>query len=467
MNYLVLLMIGTSDTAFLRINNIAFWLLVLSLLFAVLSTIIDEGLGTGWTVYLLLSSLQSHSGISVDMAIFALHFSGFSSIFGSINLMVTIMNMRANGMDYSKLNLFTWSVLITAVLILISILVLAAGLTMLLADRNFNTSFFVVAGGGDLILYQHIFYKKILDLILIISILYIIYKNITQEENLYNILYNNSLFDINLFYSEYKRLLLNNKLLSLDFIIWFIGFMEGDGSFTIGKKNLEIVITQKEKEVLEKIVKELNIGSVTLQSKKLNYYRWISRKDREIYLLCLLFNGNLVLLKRLIKFNLFLNRFNERLLKNKQLIINLKYYCKLLSINNSWISGFTDAEGCFSISILNSNTNAYRLRYLIAQKWEFNKYVLEEINKEFSKYNNNILIGKVNQHSIENNYELRINGLKNCKFLINYFDKYLLLSKKFISYNKWKDVMYMIEKGDHLDLIKRIKIKKLCKKINI
>nr|YP_052716.2 cox1-i5 protein [Starmerella bacillaris]AAR10346.2 cox1-i5 protein [Starmerella bacillaris] len=157
-NYLVPLQMGSNDTAFPRMNNLAFVVLLPSMLFAVLSCLIDEGPGSGWTLYPPLTSLQSHSGSSMDMAMFALHLSGLSSIFGAINLMVTIINMRANGMDYSKLPLFVWSVLMTAVLMMLALPVLAAGLTMLLMDRNFNTSFFVVSGGGDPLLYEHIFW---------------------------------------------------------------------------------------------------------------------------------------------------------------------------------------------------------------------------------------------------------------------------------------------------------------------
>jgi len=157
-NFLLPLLVGGPDMAFPRLNNISFWLLIPSLALFLFAGMIENGAGTGWTLYPPLSGLQSHSGPSVDLAIFALHLSGISSLLGAMNFITTILNMRSPGIRLHKLALFGWAVVITAVLLLLSLPVLAGGITMVLTDRNFNTSFFEVAGGGDPILYQHLFW---------------------------------------------------------------------------------------------------------------------------------------------------------------------------------------------------------------------------------------------------------------------------------------------------------------------
>nr|AND96153.1 cytochrome c oxidase subunit 1 [Euoniticellus fulvus] len=157
-NWLVPLMLGAPDMAFPRMNNMSFWLLPPSLTLLLMSSMVESGAGTGWTVYPPLSSNIAHGGASVDLAIFSLHLAGISSILGAVNFITTVINMRSSGMTFDKMPLFAWAVAITALLLLLSLPVLAGAITMLLTDRNLNTTFFDPMGGGDPILYQHLFW---------------------------------------------------------------------------------------------------------------------------------------------------------------------------------------------------------------------------------------------------------------------------------------------------------------------
>ena len=155
-NWMLPLMIGASDMAFARMNNWSFWLLPVAAILLIGSFFVPGGAtAAGWTLY---APLSVQMGMGMDLTIFAVHIMGISSIMGAINIVVTVLNMRAPGMTMMKMPLFCWTWLITAYLLIAVMPVLAGAVTMILTDRHFGTSFFNAAGGGDPVLYQHVFW---------------------------------------------------------------------------------------------------------------------------------------------------------------------------------------------------------------------------------------------------------------------------------------------------------------------
>ena len=208
------------------------------------------------------------------------------------------------------------------------------------------------------------------------------------------------------------------------------------------------------------IKNNLGFGRVIKQSIKGNTHRFVIQDKNNLFLICLLFNGNMVFPSRNARFLTFLSTFNEKLLKLNLSIITPKMNTILPTLNDSWISGITDGEGCFSSSLL-SNSSAYRIRYILTQKWESNKYVLEHISTLFNQS-----ITSVQPHTSNNVFELRVSGIKNIKNLFPYFDKYSLKTQKKESYDKWKLLCHKLEKGEHLNNISRKELIELSKSIN-
>lgn len=276
-------------------------------------------------------------------------------------------------------------------------------------------------------------------------------------------------FNLILFNKQYSKYYPNSSLPSKDFLHWFIGFVEGDGSFTISKRgDIQFVISQSTSDVkiLYYIRVNLNIGQVIVQSKANRVHRFILQDFKSIHLICLLFNGNMVLPTRNAKFVLFLSKFNESLLKKNLFSPIIPIYDTLMpTLSDYWLSGFCDAEGCFTSSF-NKDNGKFTIRWTISQKWEINKLILDHILNLFILSSNKSLIGYVKPHYSPNVWELTVNGVKNCLFLLNYFEEFKLKTKKYDSYCNWKILILKYINKDHLDLIKRNEIVELIKLLN-
>ncbi len=424
-----------------------------------------------------------------------------SSILGSINLLVTVAGMRSAGMKAYQIPLFVWSIVFTAILVVLAVPVLAAALVMLLTDRNLNTAYFCES--GDLVLYQHLFsfpYTK-----------YIINtkRNTNTNTNtntrlltppktptsLFSHLKVNNLKVNNLkrnfssvvsatCFDSFKHEWLNYHLninkgnranivdvdfqakgLELDleipndnFLYWLIGFAEGDGSFVKTSRNeLNFVLVQGEAnvQILYKIQKTLGFGQVLKQNERV--YRYIVRRKIELMLIIILFNGNIVLPSRKAQFAIFLQTYNIRPFS---FIIPYSNNKNMPSLYNTWFLGFVEAEGCFTISLL-SNSNAFRTRFIVAQKGDINLPVLSTLAVIFQ-------CGVVSGHHKKDNYQYIVSGLSSVVKIYDYFDKYInqFLGRKKISYLKFKALNSEFSNGSHLSPDKRPLLIKLSQEIN-
>ena len=230
---------------------------------------------------------------------------------------------------------------------------------------------------------------------------------------------------------------------------------------------------------MDYIQKELNIGKVINQSKTTS--RFIIQDILGLYLISLIFNGEIRTPSKLESFNDFLKILNNKingLVKSRKLkrlgVIDKENFFKVIkpykkvknfTLDDNWFIGFVDAEGCFHISFrgkVSLKKSPFRIIFDISQKGKDNKeVVLDKLKLLFG-------VGAVNKHYHEDNWSYRVSGLKNTKILINYFDKhnYTFLTKKYNSYLLWKFIHNKLENLEHLDPIKKLNLINLSLTVN-
>lgn len=274
-------------------------------------------------------------------------------------------------------------------------------------------------------------------------------------------------FNFDAFRLYYNTLFGNTaQHLSNSWLTWFIGFVEGDGAIQTYSKGTRVrfVLTQKESAILFYVQKKLGIGTVKhfpqgTSGNKNDFYRWIVDNPSHILLLAFLFNGNLALTHRIQQLSLWIQALNHRFGANTiQVIIT----AVTVTLQDAWLSGFTDAEGCFNVSVTSNARyalgNVVKMRYILDQK---DSTILLTIQNLFG-------FGKVTLRTkTDGVYRYTATGFKSMNDVISYFKVFPLYTKKAQSFDKWLTVHNFVSKKLHLTEEGLAHVRALQKQINI
>lgn len=421
-NYMVPVLIGAPDMAFPRLNNISFWILIPAIVLLLASAFVEQGAGTGWTVYVPLAGIQSHSGGSVDLAIFSLHLSGVSSMLGGINIITTIMNMRAPGMTLHKMPLFVWAMLFQSIIIILAMPVLA----------------------GKIV--------PALNLAVCWELFFNLKDNQQVTLDIFNILWN-----LNDCAPELP--IYNKSFVSPIFLASYLaGLIEGDGTIVVpkqersekGKLNypmIQIVFQHKDFPLCQMIQKTLKHGTISKVKHRAVYVLTINNLDGLIAVASLI-NGNM----RGSKYNQLVLLINY--LNNK--FPNLKMEASISTEpleKNSWLAGFIEADGSFQVRASSREEKGKNSRISLSfelSQSRTTRYGFDTIN--IMQQIANLLAINVNlirEDRKHPQYRIRTSSLKTNLLLKNYLTVYPLQGSKHLDYLDWVKVLRYFESGTH------------------